>query len=251
MDPLHADEHGSGSSFGTGGFGGFGGADDDLEANVDPVDELISTFQSVVVQAKRKMNIIPHVATGELKQNVEQLTDLYYTARDTLDKVEDEVQSTANGARYERTLRLLNKDCQRLEERYNRVMNREDVKRIRHQNSGQRTSALIEDQLTRENTESIEHVTRQLNETTEQGGMIMNDLKSQTDTLKRSVHKVLETGEVLKESKRILDGMARSAATNKLTTALIILLEVFIICVIIYYKYVMNYTNHSNRPNKG
>ena len=30
-------------------------------------------------------------------------------------------------------------------------------------------SALMEDQLTRENTESIEHVTRQLNETTEQG----------------------------------------------------------------------------------
>mmetsp|Transcript_18449 Transcript_18449/g.37233 ORF Transcript_18449/g.37233 Transcript_18449/m.37233 type:complete len:120 (-) Transcript_18449:87-446(-) len=98
-------------------------------------------------------------------------------------------------------------------------------------------SLLVEDALVESNTRSIEDITRRLGDTTETGGMIMSDLKGQTEQLKRSVNKVVDTDEVLKESKKILDGMARSAATNKLTTALIILLELLMIFFIIWYKY--------------
>eukprot|EP00954_Amorphochlora_amoebiformis_P021222 1344981-Amorphochlora_amoeboformis.AAC.1 len=39
-------------------------AEDDEYGGADPIDELISTFQGVVVQCRRKMNVLSHVTTG-------------------------------------------------------------------------------------------------------------------------------------------------------------------------------------------
>mmetsp|Transcript_11869 Transcript_11869/g.16598 ORF Transcript_11869/g.16598 Transcript_11869/m.16598 type:complete len:227 (+) Transcript_11869:29-709(+) len=218
--------------------GAFGRDDEeeDIET-VDPVDELIATFQGVVSQGRRKMNIIPHVATGELKENVRQLADLYASARELMEKIEEEAQEMPNSSHYSRTIRLCAKDFERFEEQYNRIMSREDLKRHTLGADGDRQRLLIEGELMCGNTSAIEAASRRLNETTETGTSVLGDLKGQSEQLRRTVDKVMETNEVLKKSKRILDGMARSAATNKLTTALIILLEVFLICVIIYYKF--------------
>ncbi|GAB5359744.1 hypothetical protein AAMO2058_000569100 [Amorphochlora amoebiformis] len=226
MDPLHAGREDS-------------EAEDDEYGGADPIDELISTFQGVVVQCRRKMNVLSHVTTGELKHNVEQVTELHSTARDLLEKIQDEAQ--ANSSRYMRTVRMCIKDFERLDDRFELVMSREELSRYVTgvDVDDDRREVLVSDRLMRENTHSIEEVRKRLNETTEEGGMIMNDLKGQSDTLKRTIGTMLETGEVIKESKKVLDGMARSAATNKLTTALIVLLEIFIIGIIVYFKYLM------------
>jgi len=185
--------------------------------------------------------VIPHLSQGEVKQSVSQLADYYEEARDLLERIEDHVQDAPNAGKYLRSVRLCTKDFERLSQRYEKMMIRDSFNRYLEDTnnaiSAQRRSALLEDSLVHENTRSIEEIRRTLGETTDTGGMIMSDLKGQTDQLKRSVNKVVDTGEILQESKKILDGMARSAATNKLTTALIILLELLIIFFILWYKY--------------
>jgi len=117
-------------------------------------------------------------------------------------------------------------------------MCREELVRYTNEADEERQGLIVENKLMAGNTSAMEAGIRRLNETTETGGVIMSDLKGQSEQLKRTVDRVLDTGEVLKESKRVLDGMARAATTNKLTTALIILLEIFVICVIFYFKFV-------------
>mmetsp|Transcript_26850 Transcript_26850/g.43162 ORF Transcript_26850/g.43162 Transcript_26850/m.43162 type:complete len:124 (+) Transcript_26850:421-792(+) len=117
-------------------------------------------------------------------------------------------------------------------------MCREELVRYTNEADEERQGLIVENNLMAGNTSAMEAGIRRLNETTETGGVIMSDLKGQSEQLKRTVDRVLDTGEVLKESKRVLDGMARAATTNKLTTALIILLEIFVICVIFYFKFV-------------
>mmetsp|Transcript_32132 Transcript_32132/g.62805 ORF Transcript_32132/g.62805 Transcript_32132/m.62805 type:complete len:235 (-) Transcript_32132:93-797(-) len=231
MDPLNANNGPSILLEGGDGMMGDGS---------DAIDQMIGEFQETVSQTRRKMNVIPHVNQGEMKQNVEELADYYSEARNLLERIEDTIQDAPNAGKYLRTLRLCTKDFERLRQRYDKMMLRDNLNRYLSENSQltkERRSLLVEDALVESNTRSIEDITRRLGDTTETGGMIMSDLKGQTDQLKRSVNKVVDTDEVLKESKKILDGMARSAATNKLTTALIILLELLIIFFIIWYKY--------------
>eukprot|EP00466_Bigelowiella_natans_P020650 jgi/Bigna1/139534/aug1.51_g14242 len=215
-----------------------GEMDDSMDENSDPIDELIATFQGVVSQGRRKMNIIPHVATGELKENVRHLADLYASAKELMEKIEEEAHETPNASRYARSMRLCAKDFERFEEQYTRLMCREELVRYTNEADEERQGLIVENKLMAGNTSAMEAGIRRLNETTETGGVIMSDLKGQSEQLKRTVDRVLDTGEVLKESKRVLDGMARAATTNKLTTALIILLEIFVICVIFYFKFV-------------
>mmetsp|Transcript_31257 Transcript_31257/g.76258 ORF Transcript_31257/g.76258 Transcript_31257/m.76258 type:complete len:228 (-) Transcript_31257:349-1032(-) len=221
MDPLRGDDY-----------------DEEDGQHIDPIDELIATFQGVVSQGRRKITIIPHLNSGELKQNVRQLEDLYASAKELIEKIDEEGQETPNAGRYARTIKLCMREMERFEDQYQRVMDAGNLRRYSLENDEERRTMLIEGQLMRENTSAIEEVSKRLHDTKETGGMIMHDLKGQSSTLKRTAAGILDTNEVLKESKRVLDGMARSAATNKLTTMLIILLEVFIICIIVYYKFI-------------
>ena len=103
--------------------------------------------------------------------------------------------------------------------------------------AGERRVHLANGRIVEENASALDDVRMTLERTTERGGLALRDLKSQTETLKLSSDAILDTDGVLKESKRVLNAMARRAATNKAATALIVLFEIIIIVFIIYYKW--------------
>jgi hypothetical protein len=222
-------------------------SDDNDEELGDPIDELIASFQGITSQARRKLHIIPHLATGELKSSVAQLSDLFDDAKDTLDRIQEEADRTPNAGRYMRTIRICEKDFNRLAEKFRILMESDNIARLQYlpdeedekvrEGTRARRTNLVNESLVNSNTEGIDRARRTLGMTTAKGGMIMGDLKGQTGQLKHAAGGILGTAEILQESKRVLDGMARRAATNKFTTALIILLEMFIISAIIYFKW--------------
>mmetsp|Transcript_18449 Transcript_18449/g.37232 ORF Transcript_18449/g.37232 Transcript_18449/m.37232 type:complete len:135 (-) Transcript_18449:484-888(-) len=126
MDPLNANNGPSILLEGGDGMMGDGS---------DPIDQMIGEFQETVSQTRRKMNVIPHVNQGEMKQNVEELADYYSEARDLLERIEDTIQDAPNAGKYLRTLRLCTKDFERLRQRYDKMMLRDNLNRYLSENS--------------------------------------------------------------------------------------------------------------------
>ncbi len=222
--------------------------DEDDEEMGDPIDDRIATFQGLMSQARRKLHIVPHLAGSELKTSVQSLASLVETARDAMDRVHEEVDRTPNASRYMRTVRLCDRELERLVARYEKLMDDDDLSHIRRHlmeaeasaaaaEAGERRVHLANGRIVEENASALDDVRMTLERTTERGGLALRDLKSQTETLKLSSDAILDTDGVLKESKRVLNAMARRAATNKAATALIVLFELIIIVFIIYYKW--------------
>lgn len=86
-------------------------------------------------------------------------------------------------------------------------------------------------------SQSIERSQRIANETEQIGTDIIEELGEQREQLDRTRNRLVNTGENLGRSRKILRSMARRLVTNKLLLAVIILMELAILGAVIYLKF--------------
>ncbi|XP_067895535.1 vesicle transport through interaction with t-SNAREs homolog 1B [Heterodontus francisci] len=86
-------------------------------------------------------------------------------------------------------------------------------------------------------TQSLDRSHRIAAETDQMGSDIIEELGEQREQLERSKDRLINTGENLSRSRRMLRAMSRRVVTNKLLLAIIILLEVAILGAVVYVKF--------------
>ncbi|XP_070698544.1 vesicle transport through interaction with t-SNAREs homolog 1B [Pempheris klunzingeri] len=86
-------------------------------------------------------------------------------------------------------------------------------------------------------SQSIERSQRIANETEQIGTDIIEELGEQREQLDRTRNRLVNTGENLSRSRKILRAMSRRLMTNKLLLGVIILMELAILGAVIYLKF--------------
>ncbi|KAE8290283.1 Vesicle transport through interaction with t-SNAREs-like protein 1B [Larimichthys crocea] len=86
-------------------------------------------------------------------------------------------------------------------------------------------------------SQSIERSQRIANETEQIGTDIIEELGEQREQLDRTRNRLVNTGENLSRSRKILRAMARRLVTNKLLLGVIILMELAILGAVVYLKF--------------
>lgn len=86
-------------------------------------------------------------------------------------------------------------------------------------------------------SQSIERSQRIANETEQIGTDIIEELGEQREQLDRTRNRLVNTGENLSRSRKILRAMARRLVTNKLLLGVIIVMELAILGAVIYLKF--------------
>ncbi|XP_078419359.1 vesicle transport through interaction with t-SNAREs homolog 1B [Cetorhinus maximus] len=86
-------------------------------------------------------------------------------------------------------------------------------------------------------TQSIDRSHRIAAETDQIGSDIIEELGGQREQLERSKDRLINTGENLSRSRKVLRAMSRRVVTNKLLLSIIILLEVAILAAVVYLKF--------------
>lgn len=86
-------------------------------------------------------------------------------------------------------------------------------------------------------SESIQRSTQVAAESEEIGGEIMTNLHGQRETLERARAMISETDAELSRSRRILKRLSRSTIYNKVVLVIIIIIQLFIIGALVYWKW--------------
>ncbi|XP_034530812.1 vesicle transport through interaction with t-SNAREs homolog 1B [Notolabrus celidotus] len=86
-------------------------------------------------------------------------------------------------------------------------------------------------------SQSIERSQRIANETEQIGTDIIEELGEQREQLDRTRNRLVNTGENLSRTRKILRSMARRLVTNKLLLSVIILMELAILGAVVYLKF--------------
>ncbi|KAG8560453.1 hypothetical protein GDO81_014986 [Engystomops pustulosus] len=86
-------------------------------------------------------------------------------------------------------------------------------------------------------TDSIARSHRMAAETDAIGQNIVEELGGQREQLERTKDRLINTGENLSRSRKILRSMSRKIVTNKLLLSVIIILELAILGGVVYYKF--------------
>uniref|UniRef100_A0A667YTM8 Vesicle transport through interaction with t-SNAREs 1B n=1 Tax=Myripristis murdjan TaxID=586833 RepID=A0A667YTM8_9TELE len=86
-------------------------------------------------------------------------------------------------------------------------------------------------------TKSIERSQRIAAETDQIGTDVIEELGEQREQLERARNRLVNTGENLSRSRKILRAMSRRLMTNKLLLAVIILMELAILGAVVYLKF--------------
>lgn len=86
-------------------------------------------------------------------------------------------------------------------------------------------------------SQSIERSQRLANETEQIGTEIIEELGEQREQLDRTRNRLVNTGENLSRSRKILRAMSRRLVTNKLLLGVIILMELAILGAVVYLKF--------------
>lgn len=86
-------------------------------------------------------------------------------------------------------------------------------------------------------TQSIQRSQQIANETEQIGSDIIEELGEQREQLDRTRNRLVNTGENLSRSRKILRSMSRRLMTNKLLLAVIILMELAILGAVVYLKF--------------
>lgn len=86
-------------------------------------------------------------------------------------------------------------------------------------------------------SQSIERSQRLANETEQIGTDIIEELGEQREQLDRTRNRLVNTGENLSKSRKILRAMARRLVTNKLLLGVIIIMELAILGAVVYLKF--------------
>ncbi|KAI3367452.1 hypothetical protein L3Q82_026309 [Scortum barcoo] len=86
-------------------------------------------------------------------------------------------------------------------------------------------------------SQSIERSQRIANETEQIGTDIIEELGEQREQLDRTRNRLVNTGENLSKSRKVLRAMARRLVTNKLLLGVIILMELAILGAVVYLKF--------------
>uniref|UniRef100_A0A8C4XFX6 Vesicle transport through interaction with t-SNAREs 1B n=1 Tax=Erpetoichthys calabaricus TaxID=27687 RepID=A0A8C4XFX6_ERPCA len=90
-------------------------------------------------------------------------------------------------------------------------------------------------------TESIERSHRIAAETDQVGTDIIEELGEQKEQLYRTKDRLVNTGENLSRSRKILRSMSRRIMTNKLLLSFIIIMELGILGAVVYLKFFRNH----------
>ena len=75
-------------------------------------------------------------------------------------------------------------------------------------------------------------------ETEQIGAEVISELGEQRETLLRAKNRLVHTNEELNKAKRIIRTMKRKVLTNKIVLILIILLEITILGLVVFIKYI-------------
>ncbi|XP_072341268.1 vesicle transport through interaction with t-SNAREs homolog 1B isoform X1 [Scyliorhinus torazame] len=86
-------------------------------------------------------------------------------------------------------------------------------------------------------TQSIDRSHRIAAETDQIGSDIIEELGGQREQLERSKDRLINTGENLSRSRKMLRAMSRRVMTNKLLLGIIIILELAILAAVVYFKF--------------
>ncbi|KAK5857946.1 hypothetical protein PBY51_011155 [Eleginops maclovinus] len=86
-------------------------------------------------------------------------------------------------------------------------------------------------------SQSIERTLRIAAETDQVGTDIIEELGGQREQLDRARNKLVDTGENLSKSRKILRAMSRRLMTNKLLLGVIIIMELAILAAVVYLKF--------------
>ncbi|XP_043553899.1 vesicle transport through interaction with t-SNAREs homolog 1B isoform X2 [Chiloscyllium plagiosum] len=214
-------------------------------------EKMHEAFGSVLEELKCQCDRVSNCSGEQKKRFIREIDEKVDEANEVLDGMEKELRKAPLSFRSQMNtkIRSYRKDVSKLQQdvRSNDIGHgfRSDVKYTEYSAENEQSNYLgAQRALLLQGTDSLNRATQSIDrshriaaETDQIGSDIIEELGGQREQLERSKDRLINTGENLSRSRKILRSMSRRVMTNKLLLAVIILLEVVILAAVVYIKF--------------
>ncbi|GCB60291.1 vesicle transport through interaction with t-SNAREs homolog 1B isoform X2 [Scyliorhinus torazame] len=214
-------------------------------------EKLHEAYGSVYEELRRQCEQLSAYSGEQKKRFIREIDEKADEANEVLDGMENEIKNAPPAYRnqmnvkirsYRKNVSKLQRDVRSNDIGYGM---RSDVKYIVYNaeneqsnySSSQRALLLQGTDGLNRATQSIDRSHRIAAETDQIGSDIIEELGGQREQLERSKDRLINTGENLSRSRKMLRAMSRRVMTNKLLLGIIIILELAILAAVVYFKF--------------
>ncbi|NP_001279174.1 vesicle transport through interaction with t-SNAREs homolog 1B [Callorhinchus milii] len=214
-------------------------------------EKLHESYQALYQELRHRCQRLPRCSGEERKRLLRDIEAKIEETNEELDEMEKELRNAPQSYRNQMTnkIRSYKRDVSKLQRdvrssdlgysaprdfKYN-TYNAENEES--NQLASQRALLLQGTDSLNRATQSIERSHRIAIETDQVGAEIIEELGEQREQLERSKDRLINTGENLSKSRKILRAMSRKIVTNKLLLGIVILFEVAILGAVVYFKF--------------
>ncbi|XP_048456110.1 vesicle transport through interaction with t-SNAREs homolog 1B [Rhincodon typus] len=212
-------------------------------------EKMHEAFGSVFEELRCQCERLPKYSGEQKKRFLREIDEKVDEANEVLDGMEKELRKAPLSFRnpMNTKIRSYRKDVSKLQQdvRSNGYGLRSDVKYTEYSAENEQSNYLAAQRaLLLQGTDSLNRATQSIDcshriaaETDQIGSDIIEELGGQREQLERSKDRLINTGDNLSRSRKILRSMSRRVMTNKLLLGIIILLEVVILAAVVYLKF--------------
>eukprot|EP01006_Ploeotia_vitrea_P066743 TRINITY_DN95600_c0_g1_i1.p1 TRINITY_DN95600_c0_g1~~TRINITY_DN95600_c0_g1_i1.p1 ORF type:complete len:256 (+),score=110.46 TRINITY_DN95600_c0_g1_i1:53-769(+) len=233
-------------------------------AGDDPFEDRIQEYQELSEGIRSQLAELRALSPEDREESMALVEKDFQQARSLLTTMEFELRQLPPSTRktYSPSMRLCHKDSQSLKRdiiRHRELDTRESllaetngservpehVRKMREKLTKDQRGRLMHNQhLQNQTSEMLRSTDRSLVDSTQLGEGVMTELRLQRDILERSRAAVAASNVYVTNVRTTLQRMARRTMANKLATVIIIVIELFIIGVLVYYKFVRRWRRH-------
>ncbi|XP_067847455.1 vesicle transport through interaction with t-SNAREs homolog 1B [Heptranchias perlo] len=214
-------------------------------------EKMNEAYSGVYEELRCQCEQVSRYSGEQKKRFLREIDEKVEEANEVLDGMEKELRNAPLSYRNQMTIKIRSyrKDVSKLQ-RDVRSSDlgygaRSDFKYAMYSTENEQSSHLVSQRaLLLQGTDSLNQATQSIDrshriaaETDQIGSDIIEELGEQREQLERSKDRLINTGENLSRSRKILRAMSRRVMTNKLLLAIIILLEVAILGTVVYLKF--------------
>jgi len=213
----------------------------------DDLDALLERIEASLTWLLKKTNSLNELQSGlarcqrQLDEGRSFLTEMEREARSAPLQYRSEMLSNVRG--YRESVSKIQSDIRKRQMEITKDKLTSSNRRMEDDEEGESTEEVLRQQVLRgtnvleKTSDSIQRSTQVAHETEEIGEAIMGDLTVQREGLERARTMLSETDAELSRSRRILKRMSRGTIYNKVVLILIIIVQICIICALVYWKW--------------
>ncbi|XP_069773186.1 vesicle transport through interaction with t-SNAREs homolog 1B [Narcine bancroftii] len=218
----------------------------------EELEKLHEEYVGHYEELRRQCERVTGCSGEQKKRFLREIDEKVEEANEILDGMEKEMRNAPTSYRnqmnvkiqsYRKDIRKLQRDTRNSEAGHRA---HRDFKHAKHhaERSEQSNHLASQRALLLQGTDSLNRTSKSIDrscriaaETDQIGSEIIEELGEQREQLERSKDRLINTGENLSRSRKILRSMSRRIVTNKLLLGIIILVEVAILGTVVYFKF--------------